>query len=302
MSESFRGIFPGMLTPFDEMGDILWDDFERECDWMVRAGAHGFIWPIMASEFTVISYHERLQGMKIAVDTIAERIPVVIGVADTSKAGAVHLAKEAAKAGADAIIALPPWSTKMLASDLIEDYYCSLADAAELPMFIQNVGGQIGSGLSSKLVVQLCEEIPLAQYVKEERTPHGHRISEVLELAGPGLKGVFSGGGCLGLIGEYKRGIAGSVPSSAFTDIDSQVWDLLEAGEEEKACEVHNAKLVLENILRSVPLLWGRKTLMVHRGIFSCAAVRNQGKARLDNVDMEEIDRGLSLLERYLRK
>jgi hypothetical protein len=27
----------------------------NECDWMVRAGAHGFIWPIMASEFTIIS-------------------------------------------------------------------------------------------------------------------------------------------------------------------------------------------------------------------------------------------------------
>jgi 4-hydroxy-tetrahydrodipicolinate synthase len=301
MPDIFRGIFPGALTPFDKMGNLLWDDFANECDWMVRAGAHGFIWPIMASEFTVISHHERVQGMKIAVDTIAGRIPVVIGAADTNKPGAVFFAEKAAEAGADAIIALPPWATKMSDNILIEDYYRSLTDASGLPLFIQNVGGQLGSGLSSKLVAELCEKIPLAQYVKEERTPHGHKIAELLELAGPGVKGVFSGAGCMGLIGEYKRGIAGCVPSSAFTDIDSRIWDLLEAGEEEKACEIHNAKLVLENILRSVPLLWGRKTLMVRRGVFSSTASRNQGKARLDEIDLEEMDRGLNLIKPYLR-
>ena len=43
MAEPFRGVFSIAQTPFSGTGDILWDDFEYECDWIVRAGAHGFV-------------------------------------------------------------------------------------------------------------------------------------------------------------------------------------------------------------------------------------------------------------------
>ena len=84
MTQPFRGIFAIAQTPFTDSGEILWDDFEVECDWIVRAGAHGFVHPVMVSEFTVLSFPERVQAMGNAVRTVAGRIPVVIGVADTS--------------------------------------------------------------------------------------------------------------------------------------------------------------------------------------------------------------------------
>ena len=71
MAEGFRGVFSIAQTPFDEKGGFLWDDFERQCDWIVRAGAHGLVWPVMASEYTVISYPERVQGMRIAVQAVS---------------------------------------------------------------------------------------------------------------------------------------------------------------------------------------------------------------------------------------
>ena len=91
MTHSFRGIYSIAQTPFSDTGETLWDDFEFECDWIVRTGAHGFVYPVMVSEFTVLSFPERVQAMDIAVRTVAGRIPVVIGVADTSQAGAVRL-------------------------------------------------------------------------------------------------------------------------------------------------------------------------------------------------------------------
>jgi 4-hydroxy-tetrahydrodipicolinate synthase len=301
MSTGLRGIFAIAQMPCNERGDFMWEDFERECDWTVRAGAHGLVWPVMASEYTVISFPERVQGMRLAVSTVGKRIPVVIGVADTSKAGAVALAEEAGKAGADAIIAMPPWATKLASHGLVEDFYRSLASAAGIPVIIQNCDPPLGSSLAGSYVVELCKKITLVQYLKEEKSPQAHSVSEVIDLAGPEVRGVFSGSGGLWLIPEHKRGVCGNMPANTLTDVDAQIWDLLEAGEEEEARRLHNIKLVLENVLRGIPGRRGRKEVMVRRGIFSYAASRNQGIQDMDEVDRAEFDYGYALLEPYFR-
>jgi len=301
MSTGLRGVFAIAQLPCNERGDFIWEDFERECDWTVRAGAHGLVWPVMASEFTAISFPERIQGMRLAVGAVGKRIPVVIGVADTSKAGAVALAEEAGKAGADAIIAMPPWATKLASHDLVEDFYRSLAGAAGIPVIIQNCDPPLGSSLAGSYVVELCTKIPLVQYLKEEKSPQAHSVSEVIDLAGPEVKGVFSGSGGLWLISEHKRGVCGNMPANTLADVDAQIWDLLEEGQEEEARRLHNLKLVLENVLRSIPGRRGRKEIMVRRGIFSYAASRNQGIQDMDEVDRAEFDYGYALLEPYFR-
>jgi len=301
MSRELRGIFAICQTPFNAMGDLLWDDMERECDWIVRCGAHGLVWPVMASEFTVIAFPERVQGMKVAVDSVSGRIPVVIGVADTSKAGAAALAAEAGKAGADAIIALPPWATKFADRALHEDYFRALADAAGIPVMIQNAGGQLGSALPGQYVVDLCKRIPLVQYLKEEKPPQGHSVSEVIALAGKEVRGVFSGASANYIIPEHKRGVCGNMPAAVLPDVDAQVWDLLEAGDIAQAREIHNAKVVFENCLRAMPPRRARKEVLVRRGVLSTAAGRNLGSEEMDAVDIAEIEYALSVVSPFFR-
>ena len=302
MGNAFRGIFSIAYTPFDLDGDLLWDDFQSVCDWVARSGAHGLVWPVMASEYTVISYPERVRAMNIATKTVAGRIPVVIGVADTSKAGAVSLAEEASKAGADAVIAMPPWATKMASLDMVRDYYRAIAEAAQIPVFIQNLSGVLGSGLSAEVVVGLCRDIPMVQYLKEEKQPQGHSTAEVIALGEPAVKGVFSGSACLWTIPEYRRGISGNMPGSYVPDIDSQIWDLLEAGQEAKAREIHGTKLILENSMRCIPYPQAAKEVLVRRGIISVAAARNGAHIVLDDVDRAEFEYGLSVVSQYFRE
>ena len=78
MGKGFRGIFSIPQTPFNDAGQLLWDDLQQECDWIVRAGAHGLVYPVMASEYTVLSFPERVQGMNLAARAVNGRIPVVI--------------------------------------------------------------------------------------------------------------------------------------------------------------------------------------------------------------------------------
>jgi len=300
MSEPFRGIFSIAHTPYDIDGALIWEDLERCADWIVRAGAHGLVWPVMASEYTTISYPERVQGMQVVVDAVAGRIPVVIGVADVSASGAASLASEASKAGADGVIAMPPWGTKMADHGLIEAYYRGIAQACGLPVIIQNVGPPLGSNLPGAFVVSLCERVEGVSYLKEEKDPKGQVLSEVLSLGSDSVKGVFSGSQCRWLVGDFLRGATGSMPGPHMTDVDVLIWEKLEAGDVEAAREIHAAKMVLENILLSMPMGSG-KHVMVRRGVISSPARRNSGLRPLDKWDIAELEYGLSVVEPYFR-
>jgi 4-hydroxy-tetrahydrodipicolinate synthase len=301
MRDTLRGFYAIGLTPFDAQGDLLWEDLEREFDWIVRAGAHGLLWPVNDSEQTVLSFPERRRGIRLMTATVDGRIPVVAGVADTSKAGAVALAETAGDAGADAVIALPPWATKMNSNVLIKDYYRAIADAAGVPVFVQNLLPPVGSGLSSEFILELCREIPLVQYAKEERDPHGENVSELIDLAGPELEGVFTGGHLLGLVNAHKRGAAGNIASCELADVYAQIWDLMEEGREAEAQRLQDLEAAFYKRTHAIPRQGSRKHVLVRRGVFTSDALRNLGSPVLDDVFMAELEHVLGLLEPYFR-
>jgi len=300
LSKSWRGIFVILQTPFDTGGDLVWTDFERQADFIARSGAHGFVWPVMASEFTVISADERGQGMKLAVDTVNKRMPVIIGVADTSKAGAVSFARAAGACGADGIIAMPPWGTKMSSPALIEDYYKALAEASGLPVIIQNADAPLGSSLPAKLVVEICTKTPGVWYVKEEKNPQGHSVSELINQGSAAIKGVFSGASAVYLIPEYKRGVCGNMPGCVLPDVEARIWDLLEAGKEDEARRIQLAKVAFESCLNSIGPFGVRKEVLRRRGVLTTGtASRNVTPLVFDRVDQAELDYAMGLVAPY---
>jgi 4-hydroxy-tetrahydrodipicolinate synthase len=301
MDKPFRGYFAIALTPFNEMGDLLWDDLARECDWIVRAGGHGVVWPVNDSEQYTLSAAERARGYEVVAQAVQGRIPVVAGVADTSKAGAVDFARAAARAGADAVIAVPPWSVKMSSLALIEDFYRTVAEAAGVPLFIQNLGGMMGSSLSSEFVGELCRRIPLAQYVKEERDPHGDNVSELINLREPAIRGVFTGGHKLSVVTAHKRGAAGTMASADVTDICSQMWDLMEAGDEAGSRQILAAEALLHRNTMDLAYHAGLKEILVRRGIFSTNSRRSLGTVQFDRFYLDELEQGLRAIAPYLR-
>ncbi|MFO7698172.1 MAG: dihydrodipicolinate synthase family protein, partial [Anaerolineae bacterium] len=203
-------------------------------------------------------------------------------------------------AGADAVIAMPPWSTKLTRFEQFEAYYRAIADACGLPVFVQNVGAPLGSSLPARSVVELCERIPLVQYLKEEKDPQGQSLSEVIDLHSPAVRGVFSGSQCMWLLADHARGASGSMPASHMVDVDVRIWNLLEAGDLVEAQRVHRDKMVLENALTSMRGGWrSAKEVLRRRGVISSAAIRNQGPMILDDVDRAQLDYALSIVEPY---
>ena len=105
--EPFRGLYGILLTTYTEADEVHQQDLASQADF-VAATAQGIVWPVLASEFYLMDEDERAASYAAVVAGCRGRVPVVAGVtANTSKAAA-RLAKAAAKAGADAVIAMAP--------------------------------------------------------------------------------------------------------------------------------------------------------------------------------------------------
>ena len=69
--------------------------------------------PVNASEFFLLNEEERNRVVKIAVETVDKKVPVVAGITAPSTQQAIAYAKYAQDVGADAVVAMPPYVFKL---------------------------------------------------------------------------------------------------------------------------------------------------------------------------------------------
>src|SRR5450759_1803408 len=77
----WRGIFPIAQTPFTDAGKLDLDVLAAEAGFVHRCGAHGFVWPQIASEYSALTESERLAGAEAILSAGRKLRPaIVIGV------------------------------------------------------------------------------------------------------------------------------------------------------------------------------------------------------------------------------
>ena len=284
VTRPLRGIFPVLQTPVTDEGEIDPASMQRQVDFCVAAGVHGLVFPVLGSEFQYLTIDERQTLVELVVETAAGRTPVVVGVAGTVTAAARESARHATEAGADAVIALPPYLSSATRQE-IKTYYTGIAEESGLPVFIQHSQ----PGMDAPLLSELLRELESVQYIKEEMPPSAHQISAVLAQVGEECRGVFGGGHSRWMLSELERGASGFMPAAEAIDVHVQIWEAWEAGDFAGARKLFNQLLPLINLvlMLGLPLC---KEILVQRGIFSCAAMRTPGSLGLDQGDHRELD------------
>ena len=76
-NEHYRGVWPVMLTPFDEQREIDWDSLKKLIDWYIKAGVNGLFANCQSSEMFFLSEAESLQLTRFVLDYVDGRVPVV---------------------------------------------------------------------------------------------------------------------------------------------------------------------------------------------------------------------------------
>jgi dihydrodipicolinate synthase/N-acetylneuraminate lyase len=284
-----RGVYVILCTPFDEDGEVDVESLHREVQFCVDSGVHGVVTPANASEFWTLSDNERKLVLRTVISEMAGRVPVVAGVTAGSAWTSVALAADAEEAGADAVMAMPPYGIPAPRA-VVFDYYRRLSDSISIPIFIQNHEPPMGTRLAADLIARLVTELDRVEYIKEETYPPGRAMSAEFEKCGDALKGVMGGIGGRYIFDEYRRGACGTMPACAWADVWVRIWDSLEAGEEDAARETFNQLLPILNyeVMWGIPLY---KEILKRRGVFRTNYLRSVMGNPLDEHDLRELDR-----------
>jgi 4-hydroxy-tetrahydrodipicolinate synthase len=297
----FRGVFAIPPTPFDDAGNIDEASLRQCVTFCLVAGVHGLVIGVNASEAIALTDSERFRAAEIVIEETSGEVPVIVGVSGVSTAASVAYARHAGEAGADAVMAMPPYVRHPPAQEILEFYTDVAAAAAGIPVWIQDYVAPVGTPMSPSLLTQILTNVPGVDFLKEESAFAPQVMSVVQEAAGESLKGTMGGMAGRYLLEEFRRGACGTMPACEVVDAHVHVWSALDRGDEAEARRLHTQLLPLLNY-EAMYSFTVYKEVLLRRGIIASAKTRVPGAGRLDAENHRELDLLLRDLEPLLSR
>jgi 4-hydroxy-tetrahydrodipicolinate synthase len=134
---TWRGYWVAAPTPFAAGGALDLDAWAALLELYAGHGVHGILVNGTTGEWFSQSAAERAQLARTAVEVVAGRAPVVVGVTAFTAAEAAALGRDAAEAGADGILATPPPYVHPTDDETVA-FYADLAAGCDLPIMVYN--------------------------------------------------------------------------------------------------------------------------------------------------------------------
>jgi 4-hydroxy-tetrahydrodipicolinate synthase len=153
-----RGSYTPVITPFRE-GKVDFDTFAALIERQVVEGSHGVLVTGTTAEPSSLTGGERSDLVKVAVETVARRIPVVAATGSQSYAETVELTTQAEKAGVDALVIVTPYYIRPPQPGLVE-YFVAVGKRTDLPLMIYHIPGRAAVSVTVATVAQIAERLP----------------------------------------------------------------------------------------------------------------------------------------------
>ena len=151
------GILVALITPFTDDGKTVHEGrLQAHVNRMIEAGVHGLVPGGTTGEFTAMTSEERKNGLELVIKYTAGRVPVVAGIGALSTWECVDLATHAAKAGADALMVVPPFYDPVNYQQL-RTLMKEVHEASNLPIMFYNIPSASGITLSPTELASLSE-------------------------------------------------------------------------------------------------------------------------------------------------
>ena len=198
-----QGILASVATPFDHTGALyrakIQHNFEKWC----RTSITGFVIGGLPGEGPLLDAEEKLEVLRLAVPHVASR-PIILDVSAEGVHTAAKLARNAATAGATAVLSLVPhqYRNLMYGPEAQMLFFRALADQSPIPVIVHNAPQVTGVDLLPEIMFQLA--------------------------AHPNIAGLIESGTPAGRVRQLRAGLPKTFPVLAGTE--SQLWDALQAG------------------------------------------------------------------------
>src|SRR5271156_671745 len=150
-----------MVTPLDPDLNLDQEALERLVEHLIEGGVHGIFILGTTGEAPNLPYDVRFSVIEQTCKLAGTRVPVIVGITDTSHKDAIRMAAKSYECGALAVVAAPPYYFQVSQADLLA-YFKRLALESPLPLFLYNAPLNTHHWLEVETVIQLAAESNVA--------------------------------------------------------------------------------------------------------------------------------------------
>jgi 4-hydroxy-tetrahydrodipicolinate synthase len=215
-----------MVTPFDVAGALDLETSARLATYLVDEQSNdALVINGTTGESPTTSDAEKADLVRAVVEAVGDRAKVIAGVGTFDTVHSIHLAQQAEKAGAHALLVVTPYYSKPPQAGILA-HFRAIADAVDLPVVIYDIPSRTGTAVETDTMIALAahERIVAVKDAKGDLAASSKVIAEtdlayyagddvmtlpLLAVGGVGVVGTsthFSGTRTAELVDAFERG------------------------------------------------------------------------------------------------
>jgi len=283
--DRLTGILPVAPTPFHANGVVDENGMRRVLDCLIDQGVDAICILANYSEQFLLSDEERALLMRISLEHVAGRVPVIVTTSHFSTDIAAARAKAAQDMGAAMVMMMPPYHGSGLfpAEAGIYEHFQAVSKAIQIPIMVQDAPLS-GVTLSVSLLARMAKELENVSYFKMECPFAADKLAALLEAAGDHILGPFDGEEAVTLLADLDAGATGTMTSGLQCEHIRPIVTNYLAGNHAAALAQWQKCLPLINHENRQCGLRACKVVMAEGGVIESAYVRHPLKPMSDRT------------------
>ncbi|MGI9411928.1 MAG: dihydrodipicolinate synthase family protein [Hyphomicrobiaceae bacterium] len=275
MAQPYRGTWPVAPTPFTDNGELDTEGMRRVLDCMIDQGIDGLCILANYSEQFLLSDDERETLMRLSLEQVAGRVPVIVTCSHFATGIVVERCRRAKELGAAMIMLMPPYHGAALKGTPagIREQFARASDVG-VPIMVQDAPLS-GIDMSIEFLANLAREIEHVSYLKIETPQTAAKLRGLIANAGDAILGPFDGEEGITLLADLEAGATGTMTSALLPDLVKPVVEAHRNGERQHAAALYAEILPLINYENRQCGLRACKTIMMEGGVIKSDHVRH---------------------------
>lgn len=151
-----RGVYPALVTPFDEQGGVDGPSLARLLGFHLAAGVSGVVLAGTNGEGASLTFSEK-RDLLVTARAIAPELKLILGLPVNSLHEATGLAALAGRKGADALLLSPPSFWKRATDEGLHLWLKQALDAASVPVLLYHNPPANSTGLPRDRLEELLD-------------------------------------------------------------------------------------------------------------------------------------------------
>jgi 4-hydroxy-tetrahydrodipicolinate synthase len=252
-----KGSIVAIVTPMFEDGSLDKDSLRKLLDWHVAEGTDGIVIVGTTGESATVSPEEHCELIRLTVEHIGGRIPVIAGSGGNSTSEAIALTRHAKDVGADATLQVVPYYNRPTQEGMYR-HFKAIAEAVDIPVILYNVPGRTVADMANETVLRLSGVDNIVGI--KDATGNIGRGTELLRMVDKSF-GVYSGDDPTAMALMFCGGAGNiSVTANVAPRAMHELCEAAMSGQIARAIEINNRVLSLHSKLfvepNPVPVKW----------------------------------------------